>query len=154
VLGVALGDLHASGVRGDDDQVVRVFGVGLQYSSNTGAATRWSTGMLKNPWIWPEWKSTESTRLARPPGACRDELGSDGLAPADLRLVGVAVVGDDRGDALGRRAFGASIMMSCSITASLTGVACVCTMNTCAHGSTRRNDSGSRRRRTRADWLR
>src|SRR3989441_3783018 len=34
------------------------------YSSNTGDAYRWSTGMLKNPWICPACRSIVSTRSA------------------------------------------------------------------------------------------
>ena len=64
--------------------------------------------MSKKPWIWPEWKSTESTRFA--PGGLEhvgDEFGGDRLATGGLSVLsGVAVVRDDRGDALGRRALG------------------------------------------------
>src|SRR5487761_2392425 len=73
----------------------------FRYSSRTGAATRWSTGMSKNPWIWPEWKSTDSTRLA----------------PSVWSMSATNL---------------ASIMMSCSITASFTGDEWVWTMKTCA----------------------
>jgi len=35
-----------------------------RYLSRIGVANRLSTGMLKNPWIWPAWRSMDITRLA------------------------------------------------------------------------------------------
>ena len=50
------------------------------------------------------------------------ELGADRLARQPLVVLPrVAVVRDDRGDALAHARFMASIMMSCSMIASLTG---------------------------------
>ena len=36
----------------------------LMSAAITGDANRLSVGMSKKPWIWPAWRSIESTRLA------------------------------------------------------------------------------------------
>src|ERR1700730_14658532 len=57
-----------------------------RYSVSSGTAVRWSTGPSKNPWIWPECRSTDMIRSA-PARAKKSETirALIGSRPLDLR---------------------------------------------------------------------
>ena len=71
-------------------------------------AVRWSTGTSKKPWIWPGVQVDADHAVgAGDREHVGHELGRDRLAAVGLAvLAGVAVVGADGGDALGRGPLG------------------------------------------------
>ena len=102
-----------------------------KWRANSGSAVMWSTGIMKNPWICPAWRSIVSTRSA--PASCsmsatrRAEIGSRGFAFRSCRAYGNSGI-----TAVMRFAdasFAAWIMNSSSITLRSIGSQPVCTMN-------------------------
>ena len=63
LVGELLVQLHAAGVRRDDDEVGAA-PRSSKYCVSMIIAVMWSTGMEKKPWIWPAWRSIVRTRSA------------------------------------------------------------------------------------------